>query len=184
MGETAWLARHRLACARTHRRQRLGRAAARYLQRAPPTHTRRTQPGSTRVQCLGSSPLVFILSSPITMGTSRASKPSATRLLPSINKTLRQKRYHLSASMRNAHVIGPRTGHHPFRCCRLLDSSQAPGSFLRCDPARSQHAVPPSHNERFDWANAWLYQPQFPLPNPTPSTAAVVTQSVAGCRSP
>ena len=37
-GEGALLARHRLACVRTHSRQRLGRAAERDLQRAPRAH--------------------------------------------------------------------------------------------------------------------------------------------------
>jgi len=39
MGEGTLLARHCLACARTHSRQRLGGAAERDLRRVPRTHT-------------------------------------------------------------------------------------------------------------------------------------------------
>jgi len=53
MGERALLARHCLACARTHSRQRLGRGAERDLQRALPTHTRRAPPRTTQPKAFG-----------------------------------------------------------------------------------------------------------------------------------
>jgi len=56
MGERALLARHCLACARTHSRQRLGRAAERDLQRALPTHTRRPHPGPRSPRLSASAP--------------------------------------------------------------------------------------------------------------------------------
>ena len=55
MGEDALLARHSLACVRTHSRQRLGRTAERDLQRVPGTHP--PQPSLGLEGNRGSSPL-------------------------------------------------------------------------------------------------------------------------------